>query len=192
MRTFSDVAFPTKLRSSAQVRDGLLILAGTALVALSAKVQVPSWPVPMTLQPLGVLLVGMSLGARRGCLCLVAYLMEGALGLPVFALPGAGPAYFVGPTAGYLFSFPIAAAIAGHLAEQGWDRRFVTSVAALAIGQVVILTLGSLWLACQIGFAAAMIQGFVQFLPGDAVKIILAALVLPAIWKWVAGDAACT
>ena len=185
MRTFSDLTFPTSVRTSAAVRDGVLILAGSALVALSSKVQLPAWPVPMTLQPLAVMLVGMALGARRGSLALVAYLLEGAAGLPVFALPGAGLAYFAGPTAGYLFSFPLAAGLVGFLAERGWDRRFMTSVAALAIGQIVILSMGCLWLSLQIGFKGALAQGFLQFLPGDVVKIVLAAMVLPGVWKLV-------
>jgi biotin transport system substrate-specific component len=185
MRTFSDLAFPTSVRTSAAVRDGALILAGSVLVALSSKVQLPAWPVPMTLQPLAVLLVGMALGARRGCLALVAYLLEGAAGLPVFALPGAGLAYFAGPTAGYLLAFPLAACLVGFLAERGWDRRFMTSVAALAIGQIVILSLGSLWLSLHVGLKGALVQGFLQFLPADAVKIVLAAMVLPGVWKLV-------
>jgi biotin transport system substrate-specific component len=192
MRTFSDLAFPSSVRTSAALRDGALILAGSALVALSSKVQLPAWPVPMTLQPLAVLLVGMSLGARRGCLALIAYLLEGAAGLPVFAHPGAGLGYFAGPTSGYLFAFPLAAGLVGLLAERGWDRRFGTSVAALAIGQVIILTLGCLWLSVHVGLSAALAQGVLPFLPGDAVKIILAAMVLPGVWKFVGRNQSAT
>jgi biotin transport system substrate-specific component len=183
MNTLVDTVYPRKHQDQAIVRDALLIVAGSALVALCAKVQIPMWPAPMTLQPFAVLLVGAVLGSRRGGLALIAYLLEGAAGLPVFAHPIAGLAYFVGPTAGYLFAFPIAAYVVGRLCEQGWDRRFSTAAAAMAIGHGIILGLGFLWLTPILGPKAAFTGGVLQYLPGDVIKIAAAAAALPAVWK---------
>jgi biotin transport system substrate-specific component len=185
MNTLVDFVYPRKQQQQALLRDGCLIAAGSVLVALCAKVQIPMWPAPMTLQPFAVLLVGAVLGSRRGGLALLAYLLEGALGLPVFAHPIAGPAYFVGPSAGYLLGFPIAAYVVGRLCELGWDRRFITAAAAMAIGSTIILSLGFLWLIPALGPGAAFTSGVLQYLPGDAIKIAAAAGVLPAAWKLV-------
>lgn len=184
MRTFGDLVCPRTVRHHVLLRDGALVLTGSLLVALCAKIQLPALPVPFTLQPFAVLLVGAALGSRRGALAMIAYLLEGAVGLPVFALPGAGPATFVGPTAGYLLAFPAAAFVVGSLAQRGWDRRFPTAVAALAAGEVVILASGFAWLALFVGVDRAFVTGVAPFLPGDFLKVLLAAVALPAAWRW--------
>jgi len=185
MRTFGDLVYPGAVRRDALVRDGVLILAGSLLVALCAKIQLPTLPIPMTLQPFAVLLVGAVLGSRRGALALIVYLLEGAAGLPVFAGVAPGLAYFAGPTAGYLFAFPIAAFVVGALAERGWDRRFISAVAVMAVGQVIILAMGFAWLTAFVGVREAFLVGVAQFLPGDALKILLAATALPLGWRCV-------
>ncbi len=185
MQTLGDFVYPRAIRHQTLVRDTILVLTGSLLVAASAKVQLPTLPVPLTLQPFAVLLVGAVLGSKRGALALVAYLLQGAAGWPVFALPSAGPAYLIGPTAGYLFAFPLAAFLVGSLAQRGWDRRFTTAAAAMAIGQMVILASGFAWLAAFVGPGEAFVAGVVPFLLGDLLKILLAAIALPAGWWFV-------
>lgn len=184
MQTLSDFVLHGATRRHVLVRDGLLVLAASMLIAVCAKVQVPG-PVPMTLQTFAVVLVGATLGARRGAVALLAYLLEGAAGLPVFAGPVAGLTYFAGPTAGYLLGFVVAAWVVGCLAERGWDRRFFTALCIFALGHALILALGSAWLALQVGVQAAFREGLWVFLPGAAVKTLLAAVTLPAAWKCV-------
>src|SRR5215510_9056491 len=131
-------ALPLQNPSIARRRelDVALIALGSLVVAIAAQIAIPlPWtPVPITGQTLGVLLVGASLGFRRGALSMALYLAEGASGLPVFAGGAAGAVHLIGPTAGYLWSFPFVAALVGWLAEHGWDRRVWTAVAAMALG----------------------------------------------------------
>lgn len=183
MQTMADLIRLGGVRRDSLMRSILLVAGGSLLVTLCAKIQVPMWPVPFTMQPFAVLLVGAALGSRRGAAALIAYLVQGAIGLPVFSGPAAGVVYFAGPTGGYLFAFPIAAYLVGRLAERGWDRRFATAVAAFSLGQVTILTLGSIWLSAFIGLEKAFLTGFAQFLPVDVLKILLAAAALPAGWR---------
>jgi biotin transport system substrate-specific component len=167
-------------------RDTLLVIGGSLLVALSAQVAIPlpGTPVPITGQTLAVLLVGVLLGAARGAMTLALYLLEGALGLPFFAEGKAGVAtLFLLPSAGYLWSFPIAAALVGHLAERGWDRRPGTTFLAMVAGNLVIYAAGLAWLARLVGGENALSMGMLPFLPGDVLKIALATLLLPAAWK---------
>jgi biotin transport system substrate-specific component len=160
-------------------REIALIMAGTALVAACAQVHVPMWPVPATLQSFAVLLIGATFGARRGAITLLAYLAEGASGLPVFAGFGAGFARLIGPTAGYLWAFPIAAFAVGALVERGWDRRISTALLALLAGDLIILAAGFAWIAASIGAAAAWTTGVAPFLIFNSVKIALTAASLP-------------
>jgi biotin transport system substrate-specific component len=180
--TLADCLYQPSDRSARIARDAVLILGASLLVAVSAKVQFPG-VVPLTLQPWAVLLVGAALGRCRGAMALVAYLLEGAAGLPVFAHPAAGPGYFLGPTGGYLLSFPVAAYVVGALAERGWDRRIVTTLAAFALGQAIVLVSGFSWLAVHVGARAALWEGVIRVLPGDVLKIALAAVALPAAWR---------
>lgn len=162
-----------------------LVLAGSLLVALSAQVSIPLWftPVPITGQTFGVLLVGALLGSRRGALALAAYLLEGAAGLPVFAEFRGGLPVLLGPTGGYLVGFVFAAGLVGWLAERGWDRRFVTALAAMALGNVVVFACGVPWLAQFVTPSQALALGFWPFIAGALVKTVLAAALLPAGWR---------
>jgi biotin transport system substrate-specific component len=160
----------------------VLVIAGTALLALSAKVQVPFWPVPMTMQTFVVLIIGAAYGARLGGITLLAYLAEGAIGLPVFA-KGGGVAYLAGPTGGYLVGFLVAAFVVGWLADRGYGRAVLTTLVAFVIGEAVIFTLGVGWLATIIGLDKAVAAGLVPFLPAEALKIALACALLPLAWQ---------
>ncbi|MFK4487007.1 biotin transport system substrate-specific component [Bradyrhizobium sp. USDA 336] len=164
------------------LRAVVLIALGTALMALSAKVNLPLPYVPMTLQTLVVLMIGAAYGWRLGSATMIAYLAEGALGLPVFAGPVGGIAPLVGPTAGYLFGFVVAAFVTGWLAERGWDRSVVLLFAAMAAGHVVILAAGFGWLAFGLGLGAAKAWqvGIVPFIAGSLVKNALGAALMPA------------
>lgn len=169
------------------LRLAVLAIAGSALMAVSAKIQVPMWPVPMTMQTFAVLVIAMSFGMRLGGSALLLYLAEGAVGLPVFA-SGAGLAYFAGPTAGYLAGFLVAAVLVGWLAEKGWDRNVVQTLIAMALGTIVIFGLGVAWLSIFLGDAdKAIASGLTPFLVGAAVKIALAAAVLPIAWRLLSG-----
>lgn len=188
--TLVDVHAPAVWRRSVAARaaaDAVLILAGSALVALSAQVVVPLpfTPVPITGQTFGVLFVGALLGSRRGALALAAYLLEGAAGLPVFAGGGSTLAWLAGPTAGYLWSYPVAAWLTGRLAERGWDRRPATAALALGAGNAVIYAVGLPWLAFFVGFERVLAAGLLPFLPGDLVKIAVAAGALSGAWRLV-------
>ena len=171
------------------LRNAILAVAGTALLALSAKVQVPFWPVPMTMQTFAVLAIGMAYGWRLGGATLLLYMAEGAAGLPVFAgtpEKGIGIAYMMGGTGGYLLGFVMAAALCGWLAEHGWDRRLSTTAAAMLIGNLVIYVPGLLWLGTLFGWDKPILEwGLTPFLLGDLTKLALAAIVLPAVWKLV-------
>ena len=170
-------------------RSAALVVAFSLLTALAAQVVIPLpfTPVPLTGQTFAVLLTGVLLGSRLGALAMAAYLCEGALGLPFFR-GGAGGAHYLllSPTTGYLLAFPLAAFVTGYLAERGWDRRFLTAAAAMALGSFVILAGGWAWLALFFRTAGEAFRlGVAPFLVGDLVKIALAAAALPAGWALV-------
>lgn len=165
------------------LRAALLVLSGTLLLTLSAKVQVPMWPVPMTLQSGMILIIGALYGARLGVLTMAAYLLEGAVGLPVFAgTPerGIGLAYMVGPTGGYLAGFLIATWAVGALVERGWDRGLDLTL-TMAVGSVIPLALGVTWLTQFIGVGPAIDAGLTPFLAGAVVKLALAVAVVEVV-----------
>jgi biotin transport system substrate-specific component len=167
------------------LRAVVLAVIGSLLLTVSAKVQVPFWPVPMTMQTFAVVVIGMAYGWRLGAATVMLYLVEGATGLPVFAgTPerGIGIAYMAGPTGGYLVGFLAAAALCGWLAERGWDRRLVPALFAMLLGHAVIFVFGLGWLGQAIGLEKAIAVGFTPFLAGTVVKIALAAAVLWAAW----------
>jgi biotin transport system substrate-specific component len=167
------------------VSSFVLVVGFSLVTALAAQVAIPlSWtPVPITGQTFAVLLTGALLGSRLGALAMFVYLIEGASGLPFFMAGGSGPQHlFFSPTSGYLLSYPAAAFVVGLLAERGWDRRFLTAVAAMALGSLVILLGGWAWLARFTNPAAAFEAGVAPFLIGDVIKIALAAAVLPSGW----------
>lgn len=169
------------------VRNVLLAIAGSIALWVSAKIQVPFYPVPMTMQTFMVLVIGMAFGWRLGAATVLLYLAEGAIGLPVFAgtpEKGIGFAYMLGTTGGYLAGFVVAAAVVGWLAEKGWDRNVWMTLAAMVIGTAIIFALGVSWLGSLIGWDKPVLQyGLIPFLPGAAFKIALAAAVLPMAWK---------
>ena len=182
---YADLLRPT-MRRSALLYDAALVLGASLVIALSAQVaiQLPFSPVPITGQTMAVLLVGALLGSRRGALAVMAYIAEGLAGLPVFAGATAGLARLFGPTGGYLVGFVAAAFLVGWLAERGWDRRFGKTLAAMTLGNLVIYAVGVVWLAVFVGgLSRAWSLGVLPFLPGDVIKIILAAVLLPGGWK---------
>ncbi|GAB6053787.1 biotin transporter BioY [Magnetospira thiophila] len=186
--TLLSAAFPLQ-RQNALLRGLFLAFVGSLLLTLSAKVQVPFWPVPMTMQTFMVLLIGASFGPRLGVATIGLYLLEGALGLPVFAgtpEKGIGLAYMTGPTGGYLLGFVLSAATVGLLAQRGWDRSFLGTLATMTIGTAIILLCGVTWLSSLIGFEKALQFGLTPFLLGAAAKIALAAVVLPGAWRLLA------
>ena len=183
-----DAVWPHRETGTANaLRLALLAIAGSILMAVSAKIQVPMWPVPMTMQTFAVLVIAMSFGMRLAGATLLLYLAEGAVGLPVFAT-GSGLAYMAGPTGGYLVGFFVAAVLVGWLAGRGWDRSVALTLVAMALGTLVIFGLGVTWLGVFLGDAdKAIANGLTPFLVGAAVKIVLAAAVLPLAWKLAAG-----
>ena len=188
--TLADFLVPVAVaeRTPTRVRHAALIIAGALVVALSARIVIPTEPVPFTAQTLGVLIVGGALGFRRGALALLLYLAVGALGLGVFANGDAGVDKLLGATGGYLIGFVVAAAIVGRLAELGWDRHIGGSLAAMAIGTAVIYAIGVPWLKVTLGipWETAVAEGMTKFLLWDATKVVLAAGLFPAAW-WVIG-----
>lgn len=164
-----------------------LALAGSLALALSAKVQVPFWPVPTTMQSLVVLLIGITYGSRLGAATVLLYLAEGLAGLPVFAGATAGPAYMAGPTGGYLLGFLIGAACTGRLAERGWDRTLGRAAAAMALGHVLLFVPGVLWLAFLFGWPKAVAFGVTPFLVATAIKTTVGAALVAVFWSRVGG-----
>jgi biotin transport system substrate-specific component len=166
-------------------REVVLVLGGAILIALAAQVQIPLpfSPVPVTGQTFAVLLLGALYGSKRGAATVLIYLVLGTVGFPVFAGGAAGAARLVGPTAGYLVGFIAAAFVVGALAERGWDRRPWTTAAAMILGNLVIYALGVAWLAKFVGWDKVLATGVLPFLAGDALKIALAMLLLPAGWR---------
>lgn len=164
------------------VRSVGLVVAFSLLTALAAQIVIPVGPVPITGQTFAVLLTGALLGSRLGAAAMIVYLIEGAVGLPFFRQGGAGLQHLLGPTGGYLVAFPAAAFITGAFAEHGWDKRFFSAAAAMAIGSVVILLSGWAWLSFFYPPGYAFHAGVTPFIIGDIVKILLAAAVLPSGW----------
>jgi biotin transport system substrate-specific component len=173
-------------RLDSRLRDVLLVAAGTLLVAAMAQVAIPLpfTPVPLTGQTFAVLLVGAALGSKRGAASLGLYTAAGTLGLPFFA---GGKSGLSGATVGYLLGFIAAAYVIGLLAERGMDRSFRTSALPFLVGTAVIYLFGATWLAFSFHMtpAEAFARGVVPFLVGDAIKLALAGVALPAAWKLV-------
>jgi biotin transport system substrate-specific component len=164
------------------LRAVILVAVGTALLTLSAKVNVPLPYVPMTLQTLVVLLIGAAYGPKLGVATIAAYLIEGAAGLPVFAGPVGGVAYMAGPTGGFLAGFVVAAFATGWLSERGWDRSVARLFVAMMLGHAAILALGWAWLAfgLHLGMGKAWLVGVMPFIAGSVVKSMLGAVLMPA------------
>ena len=167
---------------SPAVRAIVLAVIGSILLTLSAKIQVPFWPVPMTMQTFVVLVLGVAYGWRLAGATVLLYLAQGALGLPVFAA-GGGPAYMAGPTGGYLVGFLLAAVAVGWLAERGWARSSTSTLAAMLIGTAIIFACGIGWLSTLIGLPQAINAELKPFLLSEAVKIALATALVPFAWR---------
>ena len=184
--TLTQALWPVDTGGERTARAVTLALVGTLLLTFSAKIQIPFWPVPMTMQTFVVLVLGMAYGWKLGLATMFLYLAEGAMGLPVFAgTPerGIGLAYMVGPTGGYLAGFVAGAALCGWLAERGWDRSWWRTAIAMSLGHVLILLLGFLWLASLVGAAKAYAVGVAPFYVATVAKTALAVVALPLAWK---------
>ncbi len=177
--TMMDAVFP----KATLLRNVLLVLSSTTLIALCARISFPvPWSsVPITGQTFAVLLTGALLGSRLGALSVVAYLAQGAMGLPVFAY-GGGAAYFAGPTGGFLIGFVPMAFVVGYLCERGWDRRPWTAAPAMLAGSVVLYIFGLSWLARFVPGDSLLAAGLTPFIAGDLTKIVLATIALPSGW----------
>ncbi|HEX9790005.1 MAG TPA: biotin transporter BioY [Kiloniellales bacterium] len=189
--TLASIVWPLG-KTGALVRNVILAVLGSALLWASAKIQIPFYPVPMTMQTFVVIALGMAYGWRLGAATIMLYLLEGAFGLPVFAgtpEKGIGLAYIAGPTGGYLAGFVLAAAAAGWLAERGWDRSIVKTAVAMLAGNVCIYVPGLLWLGTLVGWDKPVLAwGMTPFLLADLTKVALACAVIPALWKFVKRD----
>jgi len=188
MQLSSKAALIDRVVPRSVVNDFALILSGAVLTAYAAQLVIPMWPVPITAQTFAVLLVGSLLGATRGAISLIAYFSMGALGLPVFS---AATSLSFGPTFGYLIGFVAAASVVGLLSERGWHKSVPGVLASFAIANAIIYLFGLPWLAFVLGnlgvandLVAVASAGFVPFIIGDVLKMILAAAVLPLAWKF--------
>jgi biotin transport system substrate-specific component len=174
---------------NAIVRNLILAIVGSLALWVSAKISIPFWPVPLTMQTLVVLVIGMAFGARLGAATVLLYLAEGAVGLPVFSgtpEKGLGLAYMMSTTGGYLVGFVLAAGAVGFLAERGWDRRPLKTALAMVLGNVLIYVTGLLWLGTIVGWDKPVLAwGLTPFLAGDALKIAAAAVLMPLVWRLV-------
>lgn len=182
--SIADVWWPTRRKGFAVVRRAVMLAAfGVALLAVSAKINLPLPYVPMTLQTLVVLMIGAVYGWRLGTLTIIAYLAAGALGLPVFAGPVGGLKPLTGATAGFLSGFVVAAFITGWFSERGWDRSMVRLFVAMAIGHIAIMAMGFAWLAygMKLGAEKAWLVGVMPFLAGALVKNALGAILVPLL-----------
>lgn len=166
-------------------REIAVVLAGVLLIALLAQVAVPlPRGVPITGQTLGVLLVGGTLGFRRGVAAIATYIGAGAYGLPAFAAGSAGLAVLVGPTAGYLIGFLVAAGTTGLLAEHGFLRRYWTAFLGMLAATLPIFAFGLAWLSYYVPRGTVLEAGLLPFLPGALAKAALAALLLPSLQRF--------
>jgi len=190
--TIADFLVPIRLgeRVNARVRDVSLVVAGALLIYLTARIAflVPGSPVPITGQTFGVLLVGGALGFRRGLIGVGLYVLLGVIGLPFFAEGKGGLSVIWGATGGYLIGFAIAGALVGRLAELGWDRKIGGALGAMFLGNLVIYVIGLPWLGVVTSSnpEETIALGLTPFLLGDALKLVLAAVLFPVAW-WVVG-----
>lgn len=171
------VALSARLDARSLLRDTALVVGGVLLLALGAHITIPLKPVPITGQTFAVLLVAAALGWRRGYSAMILSIVLGTAGLPIFASVSSAVTY------GYLAGFALAALVVGWLAERGWDRAVLTSMAAMLLGEVAIYACGLPWLARFTGWDGAIAFGLLPFLVGDGIKLALAAALLPAVWR---------
>lgn len=174
-----------QLTSDSLVTQGVLAVGGALVLGLASQWEIPLWPVPISAQSLFVLMIGASFGARLGGVSMLAYLGLGAAGLPMYAGGGSGASHLLGPTAGYLVGFAVAAVLVGWMAERGWDRTVRHAVVTFALGTAVILALGVAGLMMGLGYdlPEAFASGVVPFWQGFLIKVGIASLVLPGLWS---------
>lgn len=165
------------------LKTSLLLLAGVLVLALASQLAIPLTPVPLTFQSATVVLIGMAYGSRNGSLVVLSYLIAGFCGLPVFAEFSAGPAPFMGPTAGYLIGFLPAAFVSGYLAERGFGRHLMTSFMTAIIGVSIIFFCGLSALSTFVGFDQAIQVGLMPFVVSEPIKLLAVALLIPRLWK---------
>ena len=165
------------------LKNILLVFFGTVLLAASSKVQVPFWPVPMTMQTFAVFIIGMTYGSKLAFFTLLLYLFEGAIGLPVFA-KGGGLLYLTGPTAGYLYGMVIAAGLVGYFADKNFNESYLKSLVSLFVATIIIFLVGIGYLGSIIGYEKAFAVGFYPFILSELFKIGLAVLTIPSIYKY--------
>ena len=179
-----DTLIGTALAPLDWTRSVSLAVVFSLLTALAAQIVIPIGPVPITAQTFAVLLTGGLLGSRLGAMAMIMYLIEGASGLPFFYGGHGGIGHLFGQTGGYLVAFPAAAFITGAFAENGWDKRFLTAVAAMAVGSIVILLAGWVWFAAltHTPLPVAFTVSVAPHIVGDIIKILLAAAALPSGW----------
>lgn len=163
-------------------REIAMLIASSWMLAITAQIMIPLYPVPISGQTFGVLLIGAILGSKRGALAVMLYLSQGAMGLPFFTGGMGGMGVIVGPTGGYLIGFVFAAFVIGWLTERGWMRFPVTAVIAMIIGNSMIYLCGLPWLSVYTGWDGALGAGLIPFIPGDLLKIVFAMTVLRAAW----------
>ena len=180
----ADTLIGTALAPLDWTRSVSLVFAFSLLTALAAQMVIPIGPVPITAQTFAVLLTGALLGSRLGAMAMIVYLIEGASGLPFFYGGTSGIGHILGQTGGYLVAFPAAAFITGAFAEQGWDKRFVTAVGAMVIGSLIIVLAGWAWFSyvTHTALKTAFLVSVLPVIPGDIIKILLAAAALPSGW----------
>ena len=158
------------------------VLFGSIILIISAKIKVDLYPVPMTLQPLAVLMIGMLFGRNLAIATIGLYILQGIAGFPVFAY-GGGLLYLFGPTGGFIVGFFIAGLVLGELADRGWGRNILSSIFCMMLGMFIIYFFGILQLSAIKGFAFAIIKGFYPFLVGDLYKLLVAGILVPFIWR---------
>lgn len=182
-------AFGPREGTALRVKQVVLVVLGIVALAIAAKIKVPMWPVPITMGTFAVLTIGTAYGARLGLVTMMGYLLIGALGFDVFAGSSAekfGLTYMMGGTGGYLVGYVLAVLALGALAARGWDRSVGKMALALVLANVLIYVPGLLWLGQLYGWDQPILEwGLTPFLVGDVIKLALAALLIPGLWKLV-------
>ena len=185
-------AFGPSTGTALRVKQALMVVLGIMALAILAKVKIPMWPVPITMGTFAVLTIGATYGPRLGLATILGYMIIGALGFDVFAGSSAeayGLTYMMGGTGGYLVGYVLATLALGWAARAGWDRSVLMMAFAMLLGNVLIYVPGVAWLGVLYGFDQPILAwGLTPFLIGDALKLVLAALLVPAVWKML-GDA---
>lgn len=191
--TFNDAVLteavgPTE-GSALRIKQAAMVVFGIAILAIAAKISIPMWPVPITMGTFAVLTIGTAYGPRLGLATILGYMLVGALGFDVFAGSSAekfGLEYMMGGTGGYLVGYVLATLALGFAARKGWDRSMGKMALALLVGNALIYIPGLLWLGVLFGWDKPILEwGFTPFIIGDALKLALAALLVPAVWKLV-------